>query len=155
VRSLIGRDDVAPCLRYDFVVVFELSPQLYGLGRVEAAKPGHEAPAAADIVTARAVLAHPPRGGGPYPPPHARRGRQPRERRALEIDVELDGAVLRLHVPAPAARFADPGVRRPRLPLLLPQHAIAEGKRLLGAGRAVRDPVRDDVVVGLVGDRDL
>ncbi len=81
--------------------------------------------------------------------------RQALEHRTLEVDDEADTRVGRLRVAMPAPGLRDVRERRLRLVVLLPADAILEIEGRARRRHLVRNPERDDVVVRLVGRRDL
>src|SRR6267142_3322936 len=101
-----------------------MSPQLDRFGAVEAAEPQHGAPASRHVVVSRVPLEHLAvrvNGGRDV---HRSAGRQACKGGAIEVDVELDAAVIRLRVAAATPRLPDPADWRPTFAVLLPPDAI-------------------------------
>src|SRR5207249_8178994 len=77
------------------------------------------------------------------------------ECRAFEVDDEVYAVIRALAIGVPATRLGDPRLRRAHGIIHLPGQAVIESEHLTGRRQRFGHPVRNDVVVGFIGARDL
>src|SRR5215469_12979168 len=127
----VRRQDVTPGLRQWARLSLKIGTQFNGFARVASEHAQRDPPSARDIIAVRDRLTNLPVGFDRGYSLYLGIRRQFFQDRALEIDHESNAAVVVARVTAASARLADPGERRLRVGILLPENAVLVIERVI------------------------
>src|SRR5215472_6941987 len=120
----VRRQDVTPGLRQWARLSLKIGTQFNGFACVAAEHAQRDPPSAGDFIAVRDRLTNLPVGLGRGYSLHLGVRWQFFQDRALEIDHESNAAVVVAREAAATARLGDPGKRRLRVGILLPENAV-------------------------------